>query len=133
MPAQARRTLLDDGNAALARGDWEGASAAFEAALNVEETAEALEGLGMAAWWLDDAATTFDARERAYRLYREHGECVAAARLARWLAWDYNAFRGEPVVANGWLQRAHRLLDGRISAAARRPSSACPGGIFTST
>lgn len=66
----------------------------------------------MAAWWLDDAATTFDARERAYRLYRERGDRVAAARLARWLAWDYNAFRGEPAVANGWLQRAHRLLDG---------------------
>jgi hypothetical protein len=112
MSAQARSDLLGTGTAALARGDWENARAAFEAALGEEETAEALEGLGMAAWWLDDAATTFEARERAYRLYRERGERVAAARLARWLAWDYNAFRGEPAVANGWLQRAHRLLDG---------------------
>jgi LuxR family maltose regulon positive regulatory protein len=112
MSAQARSNVFDTGARALACGDWERARAAFEAALNEEETAEALEGLGMAAWWLDDAATTFDARERAYRLYRERGERVAAARLARWLAWDYNAFRGEPAVANGWLRRAHRLLDG---------------------
>lgn len=32
--------------------------------------------------------------------------------MAVWLTWDYLAFRGEPVVARGWLQRARRLLDG---------------------
>ena len=36
-----------------------------------------------------------------------------AARVAVWLAWDYWAFRGEDAVANGWLQRARRLLDGQ--------------------
>jgi RNA polymerase sigma factor (sigma-70 family) len=36
----------------------------------------------------------------------------SAARLAVWLAWDCFAFRGETAVANGWLQRARRLLDG---------------------
>ena len=30
--------------------------------------------------------------------------------MAIWLGWDYLAFRGEPAVARGWLQRAHRLL-----------------------
>ena len=64
----------------------------------------------MAAWWLDDANATFDARERAYRLYRERGNPRDAARMATWLAWDYIAFRGERAVANGWLQRARRLL-----------------------
>ena len=64
----------------------------------------------MAAWWLDDARFTIESRERAYRLHREHGDVVGAARMAIWLAWDYLAFRGEPAVANGWLQRAHRLL-----------------------
>ena len=34
------------------------------------------------------------------------------ARVATWLSWDYRAFRGELAVANGWLQRARRLLDG---------------------
>jgi DNA-binding NarL/FixJ family response regulator len=32
--------------------------------------------------------------------------------MAVWLAWDSMSFRGEPAVANGWLQRAHSLLDG---------------------
>jgi hypothetical protein len=53
----------------------------------------------------------FDARERAYRGYLERGDRVAAARVAVWIAWDTAAFRGEQAVANGWLQRAHRLLE----------------------
>ena len=40
----------------------------------METPPEALEGLGLAAWRLDDAAVTFDARERAYRLYRQDGD-----------------------------------------------------------
>jgi DNA-binding NarL/FixJ family response regulator len=101
------------GEAALARGAWEDARAAFDAALADRETPEALEGLGLAAWWLDLADVVFDARERAYRLYLEAGNPPAAARVAVWLAWDCWAFRGESAVANGWLQRARRLLEGR--------------------
>ena len=70
-----------------------------------------LEGLGTAAWWLDLADLVFDSRERAYRLYLARGERAAAARVAVWLAWDSWAFRGENAVANGWLQRARRLLE----------------------
>ena len=54
----------------------------------------------------------FDVRERAYRLYQQRGDRVGAARMAVWLAWDTAAFRGEQAIANGWLQRAHRLLEG---------------------
>ena len=36
----------------------------------------------------------------------------AAARVAIWLSNDYADFRGETAVANGWIQRAERLLDG---------------------
>lgn len=111
MPSSAAG-LLGRGWQALARGGWEEAQAAFQAALQLEESAEALEGLGLAAWWLDDAAATADARERAYRLYRQRGDWRAAARLATWLAWDALAFRGEPAVASGWLQRGRRLLEG---------------------
>src|SRR4029453_17858543 len=39
--------------------------------------------------------------------------------IAVWLAWDCWAFRGENVVANGWLQRARRLLDGQPDCSAR--------------
>lgn len=86
---------------ALSRSAWEEAMAAFERALGEREDARALDGLGVAAWWLDRTATVFDARERAYRLYRE---------AAVWLAWDYQAFRGEPAVARGWLGLARQLL-----------------------
>lgn len=103
---------LRAGHEALSRGEWEGARTVFEAALEQGENAEALEALGMAAWWQDDPHVTIESREHAYRLHRERGDAVAAARMAIWLAWDYLAFRGEPAVARGWLQRAHRLLDG---------------------
>src|SRR5262245_36992770 len=100
------------GHEALARGDWNEARRWFEASLAQTETADALEGLGLAAWWLDDAAAVFDSRERAYKLYLDSGDRRAAARVAVWLAWDCWAFRGETAVANGWLQRARRHLDG---------------------
>ncbi|HEY6214791.1 MAG TPA: hypothetical protein VIW45_21000, partial [Vicinamibacterales bacterium] len=107
------------GDEALARGAWTDARAAFEAVLATEEIPEALEGLGLAAWWLDLAETVFDSRERAYRLYLARDERAAAARVAVWLAWDCWAFRGEHAVANGWLQRARRHLEGQPSCPER--------------
>ena len=104
---------LNAGRAALDAGEWQTARRAFERGLAVEETPEALEGLGLAAWWLDLAEVVFDSRERAYRAYRGRGDQNAAARLAVWLAWDTAAFRGEASVANGWLERAGRLLEGQ--------------------
>ena len=92
----------------LRAGRWESARAAFEAA---DETARSLEGLSWAAWWLDDAETVFDARERAYKAYRAAGDAAGAARMATWLAADQLDFHGAAAVAAGWLQRAHRLLD----------------------
>jgi LuxR family maltose regulon positive regulatory protein len=101
------------GHAALNRGDWQAARAAFETALQAGDDPRSLEGLGLAAWWLDQADVVFDVRERAYRVYRERGDTQGAARMAVWLAWDTAAFRGEAAIAKGWLQRAHRLLDDR--------------------
>jgi DNA-binding NarL/FixJ family response regulator len=100
------------GDGLLAHGAWGDARAAFESALRDRESPEALEGLGLAAWWLDAADAVFDARERAYRLYTERGDRRGAARVAVWLAWDAWAFRGEHAVSNGWLQRARSLLAG---------------------
>src|SRR5262245_7886868 len=100
------------GDEALAGGEWEIARSRFDEALRHRETPEALEGLALAGWWLDLADVVFDARERAYRLYRDRGDRRGAARLAVWLAWDTWAFRGEHAVASGWLQRARTLLDG---------------------
>jgi LuxR family maltose regulon positive regulatory protein len=104
-------SLLEAGWGALREGDWVGARACFEEARAAGESPEALEGLGWAGYCLDDEQLTFAARERAYRLYRERGDGPSAARVAAWLAADCLEFRGEAAVANGWLQRAHRLLD----------------------
>jgi hypothetical protein len=108
----ARADPLHAGSDALSRGQWEEVRARFEAALGEGESAEAVEALAMATWWLDDADVTVASRERACCLYREQGDVAAAARMAIWLAWDTLSFRGEPAIASGWLQRARSLLEG---------------------
>lgn len=95
----------------LGQAHWHAARERFEAALETEETPEALEGLSWAAWWLDDADAVFAAREGAYRLYNRRADAAGAARMATWLAADQLDFFGAWSVASGWLRRAHRLLD----------------------
>ena len=97
---------------ALGRGAWEEARSAFERSLRADESPEALEGLATAAWWLEDDGAAIDARRRAYCLYQDRCDRRGAARVvATGLALDYY-FRGEHAVANGWIRRAHRLLEG---------------------
>jgi ATP/maltotriose-dependent transcriptional regulator MalT len=107
---------FERGREALARGAWADARAGFEAAIaaagdDAAAAAEALEGLGWAGWWTSDAALTIDARERAFRAYRARGDDCAAARVAAWLAADHREFRCEAAIGQGWLRRAHRLLE----------------------
>jgi DNA-binding CsgD family transcriptional regulator len=104
--------LLAQANEALAGADWDGARVLFLKALEGEETPEALEGLGRAYWWLDEADALREARERAYRLYRERGDVRGAARVALDLAHDALVFHAEEAVFNGWTERARRLLEG---------------------
>jgi LuxR family transcriptional regulator, maltose regulon positive regulatory protein len=104
---------LDAVRAAMERGDYEGALRSAREALRVATTAEAYDALAEAAWWLPDESLCFEARETAYRLYRERGDRRGAARMAAWLAIDYLQFRGQPAVANGWLRRGERLLEGQ--------------------
>ena len=110
-PKVAAADPLPAGWGELREGRWQAAEMQFRRAVAAEETPEALEGLSWAAWWLDDADSVFAARERAYRLYRQRPDPFGAARMATWLAVDQLDFRGAWAVANGWLQRAHRLLD----------------------
>jgi hypothetical protein len=58
------------GWAHLAEGEWDAARSSFEDALALEETPEALEGLGWVGHLLDDDRLTFEARESAYHLSR---------------------------------------------------------------
>ena len=101
---------LDDAHASLARGDWEDARARFDEAIRDAPSAEAWEGLAIATSYLDLADVTLDAREEAFRRYREAHDGRGAVRCAVWLASDVLDFRGDPAVANGWLQRAQSIL-----------------------
>jgi DNA-binding CsgD family transcriptional regulator len=108
---------LERARAALARGAWKEAREGFDDVLTRGEDPEALEGRGLAGWWLDETAVVFESRERAFRLYRERNDTVSAARVAVWLGWDYAAFRGEGAVARGWLGLARQLLAGHRDTA----------------
>ena len=118
------------GRDALARGAWEQAQHAFEAAVRHERSAEALEGLGEACWWLNDGPRVFEAREEAYRLYHERGDRASAARIALWLYWDYRAFRSARTVGSvapsgfskGWSRR-----ESMAGCDTGRPKARCSG------
>jgi DNA-binding NarL/FixJ family response regulator len=110
MEAAAPEAGVAGGYEALASGDWEGARAAFESALSVEELPEALDGLGRALWWLRDSKRAIVYRERAYSGFRRDGQFARAARIALWLSREYALVWGNEAAANGWLARAERLL-----------------------
>ena len=88
-PQSPAAERLEAGRASLAEGNWEEARRSFEAASPERDSPEALEGLGMASWWLEEYASGIEARECAYRLYRTRGDMVGAARMAVWLCHDY--------------------------------------------
>lgn len=106
----AVRESLREGSDALARAAWDEARAHFRWAVDQDPSPEAWEGLGIAAYWLNDGPATFEARLEAFRLYRERRDAIGAARVATRLSEDYLLFRGEPAVSNGWIMRAERLL-----------------------
>jgi LuxR family maltose regulon positive regulatory protein len=112
MDSEEARALLASAQERLARGDWQRARKAFETVRGLAEGPEVLEGLGTAVWWLDDAEAVFEARARAYQLYRRRGDRRGAARVAMAIAMDSFHFRGQISVAKGWQRRAAGLLEG---------------------
>jgi SAM-dependent methyltransferase len=66
--------------------------------------------MSWAAWWLEDAGACLEAREQAFRLYREAGDERGGARMALWIGDDHLEFHGASAVAEGWFGRASRLL-----------------------
>jgi tetratricopeptide (TPR) repeat protein len=106
------------GLALLDAGDWDAASEAFEAELAIEESPEAHDGLGRAAWWLGRPDEAIAERERAFVLWKDEGDRERAALVAIWLAREHLSIYGNDAVANGWLARAERLIGDARSIAA---------------
>jgi DNA-binding CsgD family transcriptional regulator/tetratricopeptide (TPR) repeat protein len=95
---------------AIDAGDWQTARDLFETLTRETNTPESWAGLAEAAWLQQDSKLMIDARLTAYRLHRERGNDVAAARMAIALGNDFLDFRGDAAVANGWFKYARRLL-----------------------
>ena len=117
MPGDAQGHAIEQGSAALARGEWAEARALFAEALEEAVTPDAYEGFGIAARYELDAASAIEAHERGYRLARTSGDAAAAARLAIQLGYDAYAFRGA-AEASGWVERAAMLVEGEPPSAA---------------
>jgi DNA-binding NarL/FixJ family response regulator len=101
---------VDRASAALASGDWEAARDLFLAIVaDASPSAEVLDGLGRALWWLKDVPSAIEIRARAFGAYIEEGKRAQAARLAVWLSRELrNLFRTD-AAASGWLARAETV------------------------
>jgi ATP/maltotriose-dependent transcriptional regulator MalT len=99
----------DEGRRALEAARWDAAREAFESRLEDEETPDALDGLGLALWFLGDVSGGIAARERAVEGYARAGRCDDAARLAVWVSHQH-FLGGRQSAARGWLARAERAV-----------------------
>jgi len=106
-----QHALVDEGRAALRRGDGESARAAFLAALEHERSGAVLDGLGHATCLLrelDDAMVWWHA---AYAAYLDEGNGVGAARVARNVASLHGSYAGDWAVASGWVALTSGMFD----------------------
>jgi DNA-binding CsgD family transcriptional regulator/uncharacterized protein HemY len=103
--------LVAVGSDALQRGRWGEARDAFERALAEGESAAARFGLATAAWWLGDNDTSVSECTRAYTRFRDEGDVAGAVQCAVWLGITYKANYANFAAANGWTERAGRLLE----------------------
>ena len=103
--------LVEEGWAALRKGDAATARRAFESALVEVPSGEVLEGLAQAQYFERDYAASATFYERAYAAYREERNNMAAGRAARALAWITGNVFGDWAVQSGWFARALTILD----------------------
>ena len=104
-------SLLGAGQRALEAGEWLAAKGSFEAALELEETPEALLGLGNALWWLDETEASLRSRERAYAAFRHRPDPFQAAITALQLAYHYGANLGDVPAAHAVCRHGARLVE----------------------
>lgn len=105
------KALLVAGHEALVAGEWSTARSRFEAALEQEETAEALNGLGIALGWLDEIDASLRYRERAYAEFRRRPDPLQAAVIAMQLSSQYASNLGNLAASRGWLGRFERMVE----------------------
>jgi ATP/maltotriose-dependent transcriptional regulator MalT len=102
---------LQAARAAAEAGRWEAARAAFAASAAVDESADALDGLGRVCWWLGDIHSAIRHRERAFTLLRQAGRDDEAAIVALDLCVWYLSNLENDAAAGGWLARAARAAE----------------------
>lgn len=110
MAREAVASPLDSARAAFERGEFGAARELYEAALEQQRSAEALDGLGQALWFLCEIDAGIARREEAYAELRRAGELGRAAEIALWLVVEQATSLGNEVAAGGWFRRAERLL-----------------------
>jgi hypothetical protein len=93
-------SLIEEGWVALNAGDLATARDAFENALADADSGSGREGLGQALYLQRDYSGAIAQHERAYAAYCREGETVAAARVARILAWITGNVLGDWAVQN---------------------------------
>lgn len=107
---QATENVLDAGREALKRHAWQEAATWLQEADRVGAlTAEDLEGLAEAFWWMGRGGDCIAAEERAFTTYLERGDEANAGRVAVALAKDHFV-RQKAAVGQAWLKRAEQLL-----------------------
>ena len=101
---------VEAGRTALREGRWKEAISAFESSLGEKESAEALDGMAEALWWLCEARSSVRYRERAYVKFRKDGDAASALRAAVNLSISYLVNLGNEAASRGWLARAERVM-----------------------
>jgi DNA-binding CsgD family transcriptional regulator len=112
MPREALGSTLDSARSALASGDFSAATELYEASLQEERTADALDGLGQALWFLGRIEDGIARREEAYTELKRRGDACRAGEIALWLTIEQATSIGNQSAANGWFRRAERVLAG---------------------
>ena len=108
---EALEERVATGRDAVARRAWPEAYEALRAAtVSGELQPEDLELFSKSAWWVGHQNEAIEARERAYARYVERGDKQRAAFTALTLRRQYTA-KLAGSVAQGWLNRAERLLE----------------------
>ena len=102
---------LELGREAFKSNSWQ---AAFEQLADADRRyplePEDLELLAECAYLVGQDSASVSAWTRAYRIFLERQEFVAAARSAFWLAWGL-WYRGQYTQSGAWFGRAQRLVD----------------------